>query len=336
VFLNLCTETSEGSLKPHTRAILYLSLVVPAFNEETRLPSCLLETIKYLKNRVLEDPKNFGYEVIVVDDGSNDKTSRVAREISRNEPSDTIKVITLKKNYGKGFAVKVGVFASRGKYILMLDADGATNIEDLRVLEEQMSVSSEDYSGQSDQITSTTTSKLVQRKKTLQDGTSDGGKIVPCEVVFGSRKHLSAEAVVKRSLCRNILMYGFHFVVRFLITSEIKDTQCGFKLFTRDAARSIFGSLHISRWAFDIEVVFLSQLFKLTIREIPVTWHEVSGSKLNIITASIEMLRDMIAIRCLYALGIWTPCACSDQSIDCGAELSASPPSSSLESWVIA
>jgi len=149
----------------------------------------------------------------------------------------------------------------------------------------------------------------------------------PYHIAFGSRSHIAASTATQRKWYRNLLMYGFHFAVKLLVNTNIKDTQCGFKLFTRPAARLIFGSLHLTRWAFDIEIVHIADLVGFRILEIPVTWTEVSGSKLNVVSASIQMLRDMFAIRLLYAMGVWKPrfdLLSINQS-----------PSDSSESWVI-
>mmetsp|Transcript_36667 Transcript_36667/g.67104 ORF Transcript_36667/g.67104 Transcript_36667/m.67104 type:complete len:120 (+) Transcript_36667:3-362(+) len=101
-----------------------------------------------------------------------------------------------------------------------------------------------------------------------------------------------------------------HMCVRVLCTSKVKDTQCGFKLFTRSAARELFLRLHLERWAFDIELVFLAQALGVPLVEVAVDWQEVAGSKLimkklDVITASITMLRDMLCVKLCYLLRIW-------------------------------
>eukprot|EP00397_Hematodinium_sp_SG-2012_P040281 GEMP01044104.1.p1 GENE.GEMP01044104.1~~GEMP01044104.1.p1 ORF type:complete len:294 (+),score=60.51 GEMP01044104.1:153-1034(+) len=234
-----------------------LSVVVPAYNEAERIHPMLDEALVYLENR----KKPFTYEVIVVDDGSSDGTYDT---ISTKNPN--IRRIELSQNMGKGFAVKVGVLAARGRKILMVDADGATKFEDLDRLE-----------------------------------------LKTTDCVFGSRSHLQDEALAKRAWYRNILMIAFHLVVSFIVGTSIRDTQCGFKLFKRPCAQRLFPSLHINRWAFDIELVVLSQHLSFTVDEVPVNWHEVPGSKLNIIVALFQMLRDIIAIKLLYTLKVWHP-----------------------------
>ncbi|XP_015988275.1 dolichyl-phosphate beta-glucosyltransferase isoform X3 [Rousettus aegyptiacus] len=111
-----------------------LSVVVPSYNEEKRLPVMMDEALGYLEERQKQDP-TFTYEVIVVDDGSKDQTSKVAFKYCQKYGSDKVRVITLVKNRGKGGAVKMGVFSSRGEKILMADADGATKFRDIEKLE---------------------------------------------------------------------------------------------------------------------------------------------------------------------------------------------------------
>lgn len=101
-------------------------------------------------------------------------------------------------------------------------------------------------------------------------------------------------------------MWGFHFCVEFLGgVKGIRDTQCGFKLFTRDSAKNLFGNLHIERWCFDVELLYLASRFNVPVSEVPVNWTEIEGSKLDPIEASIQMLRDLLKIRLCYMFGVW-------------------------------
>lgn len=93
--------------------------------------------------------------------------------------------------------------------------------------------------------------------------------------------------------------------IAFAWSLYMQDTQCGFKLFTRQAARLLFPYLHISRWAFDVELLLLSRLQKVPIVEVPVEWEEKEGSKLNILDASFQMARDLLILKLMYATGIW-------------------------------
>lgn len=117
-------------------------------------------------------------------------------------------------------------------------------------------------------------------------------------MVCGSRAHLEKEAIATRSLFRTVLMHGFHFLVYIFTVRGIRDTQCGFKLFTRAAARKSFGNLHIERWyleslnypasgliaipiccrAFDVELLCIAQSLKIPIAEVAVNWTEIEGT----------------------------------------------------------
>ncbi|CAE7455434.1 ALG5 [Symbiodinium necroappetens] len=249
-----------------------LSVIVPAYNEEYRVPQMLDETLTYLEGRGASS--SFSYEIIVVDDGSSDNTYAAALSASTAASlrHGEVKIIQLLANRGKGFAVRAGMLAARGQLLLMADADGATSIRDLERLERSL-----------------------------------GAKDDAPHMAFGSRHHLRQEALNKRAWYRNVLMVGFQFAVWLLVGGVINDTQCGFKLFKANAAKRIFASLHIYRWAFDIEVLILSQIFGQGVAEVPVTWVEMPGSKLNLLTGALTMLRDMMLVRVLYGFGFWQP-----------------------------
>ncbi|XP_075562785.1 dolichyl-phosphate beta-glucosyltransferase isoform X3 [Pelecanus crispus] len=218
-----------------------LSVVVPSYNEEDRLPLMMDEALDYLEKRQKQDP-SFTYEVIVVDDGSKDQTTK-------------------------------GVFSSRGKKILMADADGATKFADIEKVEEGL--------------------------KNLQPWPNQ--MAISC----GSRAHLEKDSIAKRSYFRTLLMYGFHFLVWFLCVKEIRDTQCGFKLLTREAALRTFSTLHIERWAFDVELLYIAQHLGIPIAEVAVNWTEIEGSKLVPFWSWLQMGRDLLFIRLRYMTGAW-------------------------------
>lgn len=129
-------------------------------------------------------------------------------------------------------------------------------------------------------------------------------------VAIGSRAHLEKLSVATREFHRTILMHGFHVLVSILCSSKIQDTQCGFKLFTRRAAGILFPNLHLDRWAFDVELIYMAEQLDIPMVEVSVNWHEVDGSKLitskwDIVTTSINMAKDMLTVRLCYVLGIW-------------------------------
>ncbi|KAF9432660.1 dolichyl-phosphate beta-glucosyltransferase [Entomortierella beljakovae] len=260
------TRTDEGS--PQRT----LSVVVPAYNESERLPIMMKETLDFLKARSEKDP-SFTYEILIVDDGSQDSTVRTALEIAKKDSNKDIHVLSFEKNRGKGGAVIQGMQYTRGEYVLMVDADGATQFSDLDKLE-------------------------LKLKQSECDGFG---------VAVGSRAHLvQTDAVVKRSFIRNFLMHSFHKVVYILGIRGIGDTQCGFKLFTRKTAQAIFPNMHVEGWIFDIEVLMIAQQLKYPIVEVPVAWQEIDGSKVSLMRDSIQMALDLLIIRTNYIFGIWT------------------------------
>ncbi|XP_039132164.1 dolichyl-phosphate beta-glucosyltransferase [Dioscorea cayenensis subsp. rotundata] len=267
----------------------YISLIIPAFNEEHRLPGALIETLNYLQQRSASN-KSFTYEVIVVDDGSSDKTLKVGFEFVRKYNIDNFRVICLGQNQGKGEAIRKGMLHSRGELLLMLDADGATKITDLEKLESQIFESVEKLKRCN--VSSATTTRLI-------------GNLSDYEVAaFGSRAHLEKQALATRKWYRNFLMKGFHLVVLLTAGPGIRDTQCGFKMFTRAAARKLFTNVRLKRWCFDVEIVYLCKRLGIPMIEVSVTWSEIPGSKVRL-TSIIHMLFELLLIRLGYGLGIW-------------------------------
>ncbi|XP_007495430.1 dolichyl-phosphate beta-glucosyltransferase [Monodelphis domestica] len=270
-FLN-AADKKETLPTIHDSPTKQLSVVVPSYNEEKRLPLMMDEALEYLEMRQKQDP-TFTYEVIVVDDGSKDQTSQIALNYCQKYGNDKVRVITMVKNRGKGGAIKMGVFTSRGKKILMADADGATKFADIEKLEKGL--------------------------RNLQPWPDQ------MAIACGSRAHLEKESIAQRSYFRTLLMHGFHFLVWFLCVKEIRDTQCGFKLLTREAALLTFSNLHIERWAFDVELLYIAQFFKIPIAEIAVNWTEIEGSKLVPFWSWLQMGKDLLFIRLQYLIGIW-------------------------------
>lgn len=112
--------------------------------------------------------------------------------------------------------------------------------------------------------------------------------------------------IPQRSKLRNLLMFSFHTYLSLLGISNIRDTQCGFKLFTRSAASAIFPNLHVTGWIFDIEILIIAALLgDVQVKEVPIRWREVEGSKMNLVKDSIKMAIDLLVIRTSYALGSW-------------------------------
>jgi dolichyl-phosphate beta-glucosyltransferase len=193
-----------------------------------------------------------------------------------------LKVIKSPQNGGKGLAVKIGMLSSAGEYLLFADADNATKaqcIEDLI--------------------------KSIDKRK--ERGLA---------IAIGSRNHAKKDVVKQRDGFRNFLSLTANTFLKCIFSTTInvnntQDTQCGFKMFTRKAARDIFRIQHIERWAFDLEIIYLSSRYlptslQIPIEEVPVHWVEIPGSKFSVIRDLINMFRDALLVRILYTLGIWT------------------------------
>ncbi|KZC04417.1 PREDICTED: dolichyl-phosphate beta-glucosyltransferase [Dufourea novaeangliae] len=276
-FFNPKTKSTEVFPSLYDNWSIHLSVIVPAYNEEQRLPLMLDECLEYLEERL---KNGCTYEIIVVSDGSTDKTVEIAHKYALKY--NTIRVLNLIKNRGKGGAVRLGILSARGSAILFADADGATKFGDLEKLDNSLrSILGFDY-----------------LKKPNEVSSADA-------VVCGSRAHLEKDETAKRTFFRLLLMRGFHSLVWFWGVRGIKDTQCGFKLLTQHSARLIFQALHVERWAFDVEMLYIAQSLNIPITEIPVTWTEIEGSKIVPFWSWLQMGRDLFFIWYKYRIGAW-------------------------------
>lgn len=237
--------------------LLDLSVVIPAYNEELRLPNALLEAYEYLRD------SGRSFEIIVVDDGSTDETATVVRRFHGLAPE--VRLLGYPTNRGKGYAVKFGVLNARGRYVLFADADGATPIAEL---------------------------------ERLQAAASAGAQIA-----IGSRALFSVDTGVRTVWYRKLVGRVFNAFVNVIVLPGVADTQCGFKLFTRGAARFLFRRQRAERFSFDVEILFLARKAGFRIAEVPINWTNVSGSKVNLARDSIAMGIDVLRFRIRDILG---------------------------------
>jgi len=229
-----------------------LSIVIAAYNEENRIGESLLKIKAYL------DARDTDYEIIVVDDGSTDNTRQVAADY-KSEITN-LKIIGYPVNKGKGYALRQGVFASKGDAVLLTDADLSTPIEELdRLL------------------------PLIV-----------GGRY---DVVIGSRALNASEIIKKQPWWRQGMGKTFNRIVKILVLDGFNDTQCGFKLFSGEAAKSLFKDARIDRFAYDVEILALAKKNGYRISEMPVRWINSPESKVNPIFDSVQMFLDLIKIR---------------------------------------
>jgi dolichyl-phosphate beta-glucosyltransferase len=238
-----------------------ISVVVPAYNEEIRLKATLPQLWRALNRRFAI------FEVIVVDDGSSDDTARVATRFSATHPN--VRLVSYPQNRGKGFAVKTGVMAAAGEYVLFCDADLSTPVREVR--------------------------KLLAA---LRDG---------YDVAIGSRACRATKILQCQPLYRICLGKIFNRFVQLLTVAGISDTQCGFKCFKRAAVREIFAPCRIEGFSFDVEALFVARRKGLRIKEIGVLWRNSPLSTVHPVRHSLQMLRDLFVIRFLGFTGCYGP-----------------------------
>ncbi len=226
-----------------------ISIVIPAYNEEIRI----IPTVGAITSHLV----TFGrpWELIVADDGSQDQTVTMLEELE----FVNLRVLTTPQNGGKGSAVKRGMLAARGDYILFADADNSTPIEEigrlLHVLEH------EGY-----------------------------------DIAVGSRAADGAE-VENKSFKRKVLSAGLNAIVQNLFRIRVKDTQCGFKLFRREAALRLHNAQTLMGFSFDLEILYLAFKFGYKVAEVPVTWFDAPGSKVDAAKEARRFITDLVKIK---------------------------------------
>jgi dolichyl-phosphate beta-glucosyltransferase len=202
------------------------------------------------------------FEVLVVDDGSTDGTRDLVERIAAGE--QRVRLIALGDNRGKGAAVRAGMLAARGREVLFSDADLATPIEELVVLRQRLA----------------------------------GG----CDVAIASRAAPGADIRVRQHRMREFMGRTFNVLVRLVALDGIRDTQCGFKLFRREAARDLFGRARVDGFAFDVEILWLAR-GRYQVAEVPVAWSHIEESKVSPGGDAARMFVDLIRIRWMHRGG---------------------------------
>jgi dolichyl-phosphate beta-glucosyltransferase len=211
-----------------------LSVVIPAYNESSRLPRTLEAVQRYLRAR--GEP----HEILVVDDGSGDETAERAREAG----GEAVAVVSNDRNRGKGYSVRRGMLLARGARRLMTDADLSTPIQELE--------------------------RLIAA---LEAGS---------DIAIASRAVAGAHLEIRQPWFRENMGRLFNLVVRALAVRGIHDTQCGFKLFTADAAEATFRAARLDGFSFDVEVLYIARLRGLRIAEVPVTWRNDAATRVGL------------------------------------------------------
>jgi dolichyl-phosphate beta-glucosyltransferase len=237
----------------------YLSIIIPAYNEEKLIGDTLSQVTTFL------EAKPFSYEVLVVDDGSKDRTVEIVKEWGAK--GFPIRALENVRNRGKGFSVRKGFQGASGEYALFSDADLSTPIKDSDLL-----------------------------LKWHAEG---------FEVAIGSRALKESKIDLHQPWWREIMGKTFNKIVQLLAIRGISDTQCGFKSFSREAYSTVFKRQTIDGFGFDVEALYIAKKHGFKIKEIPVTWVNRIESSVNPILHPIQMFCELFIIRFRDIMGVY-------------------------------
>lgn len=227
------------------------SIVIPAYNEEARIRATLERVLSFVHEQGWEA------EVIVVDDGSKDKTAEIVQSFAAKNP--VLQLVENPGNHGKGYSVRNGMLQARGRIVLFSDADLSSPIEE--------------------------SLKLF--------ATLDAG----ADIAIGSRWLRAELQTQRQPLHRQLFGRVFNLLLRITLGLQFADTQCGFKAFKRAAAQAIFPWQKIERWGFDPEILFLARKFGFAVEEVPVHWGHSGGARINPFIDGARMFQEMLRIR---------------------------------------
>lgn len=230
-----------------------LSVVIAAYNEERRLPKTLERLFQFLKQAGIR------YEIIIVDDGSRDRTKAVVEEIARTHPE--ISLISHFPNCGRGFSIREGVLAARGGIILETDADGSVADE-----------------------------AIIQGVRYFREHPE-------IDVIIGSRQLPESKIVFPQPFLRVFLGYGFWYLACFFLGPwRTTDFTLGFKMFRKDAARDIFLRQFDNHYVAEAEIVYVANKRGWKIQELPVTWTDHRDSRVHPFRDSARSFRGILQI----------------------------------------
>ncbi len=237
----------------------FLSIVIPAHNEESRLPPSLQDIDAYLQQQ------NYTAEVIVVENGSRDRTYDVAAAFASIH--DYVRVIQSPDNMrGKGLAVKLGMQQADGEWRFICDADLSMRIGDLGQF---LPPASSGY-----------------------------------DMLIASREAAGAQRIGEPEY-RHMIGRINNFIIKFAAIRDFEDTQCGFKMFSRTAAEDLFGVQRMNGIGFDVELLYIAKQRGYEIKEVPITWHYDPYSTMKLWDDSIKMLREIWEIRQNWRRGFY-------------------------------
>ena len=233
---------------------MFISIVMPVYNEER----CLAESIRRVT--AFMTLKNWTWELLIVSDGSKDRTDLIAQESALRDAH--VRVLIQEKNLGKGATVRRGVLAARGERLLFTDVDLAAPIKEV--------------------------DKLLAA---VDEG---------ADVAIGSRAIRKEGCDVQQSWRRALSGRIFNRIVSALFLKGFKDTQCGFKVFKREAADAVFKVQKLDGFSFDVEILYLALKLGFKVKEVPVLWRAGEQSKVRVLRDSVRMVKDLFLLRKIY------------------------------------
>jgi len=227
---------------------MFLSIVIPAYNEGKVIKKNVELINRYFINK-------FSFEIIVINDGSKDDTNSILHQLKIKNLS----IYNNLRNRGKGASIRKGVKKSKGKIVLVADADLSAPINQFEKLYDEL-------------------------KKGY-------------EIVIGSRSTKDAEVIIAQPLKRVITGKVYNLLVIFFLGLNYKDTQCGFKLFDGEIIRNIIEVCKINNFSIDVEILFLAKNFNLKVFEKGIVWKNNTFSKVSLIKDPLIMFLDLFRIR---------------------------------------
>jgi glycosyltransferase involved in cell wall biosynthesis len=227
------------------------SIVIPAYNESARIPATLEQVVACIRQR------GWRAEVIVVNDGSTDRTAEVVRDFIRTAPE--VRLIENPGNRGKGYSVRAGMLQALADVVMFTDADLSSPIEEAERLFAAIAAGA--------------------------------------DIAIGSRWLERDRQTQRQPLYRQIFGRCFNAVTRLIMGLPYADTQCGFKAFTRPAAQTVFQLQTIERWGFDPEILFIARKRGFRIVEVPVSWGHDERTRMSYIRDGAQMLQELVSVR---------------------------------------
>lgn len=226
----------------------FLTVIIPAYNEEERIEQTLKRVCEYLERQ------KYSWSIFVINDGSTDQTGVIVRRTA--EKDNRIHLVEYHPNRGKGCAVRTGMLSANSDWLLFSDADLAAPIEEVE--------------------------KLFQAQS---------------PIAIGSRGMQESQLEIRQPRYREWAGRLFNKLVQLLGVPGIKDTQCGFKLFSHEAAKKVFSHCTIDGYGFDFEALMVARELGYSVVEVPIRWAHQEGSKVRLLQDGLRMIKDLVLLR---------------------------------------